>query len=70
MLSTPRLRKSPSILGRPRTVRIQEAFHPTPCSRFCQDGTPEQPVQPRAQEYSRKTKRVLTKMGQASMGSS
>ncbi|KAJ5206540.1 hypothetical protein N7472_002988 [Penicillium cf. griseofulvum] len=47
-----------------KTPDYQEAFHQTPCLWVCQDGTPEQPVQPRAQEYSRKTKRVLTEMGQ------
>ncbi|KAF9889820.1 hypothetical protein FE257_006910 [Aspergillus nanangensis] len=47
-----------------KTPEYQEAFHQTPCLWVCQDGTPEQPVQPRAAEYSRKTKRVLTEMGQ------
>lgn len=47
-----------------KTPEFNDAFYPTPCLWVCQDGTPEQPVQPRAQEYSMKTKRVLTEMGQ------
>ena len=47
-----------------QTPEFNDAFHPTPCLWVCQEGTPEQPVQPRAQEYSAKTKRVLTAMGQ------
>ncbi|KAJ5823801.1 hypothetical protein N7447_006141 [Penicillium robsamsonii] len=35
-----------------------------PPNALLMDGTPDQPVQPRAQEYSRKTKRVLTEMDQ------
>lgn len=47
-----------------KTPEYSDAFYPTPCFWVCQQGTPEQPVQPRAQEYSAKTKRVLTEMGQ------
>ncbi|KAJ5340441.1 hypothetical protein N7541_009565 [Penicillium brevicompactum] len=47
-----------------KTPDYKEAFHQAPCMWVCQDGTPEQPVQPRAHEYSEKTKRVLTEMGQ------
>ncbi|KAJ5526079.1 hypothetical protein N7494_012729 [Penicillium frequentans] len=47
-----------------KTPEFSDAFYQTPCLWVCQDGTPEQPVQPRAQEYSAKTKRVLTEMGQ------
>ncbi|GES64638.1 FAD dependent oxidoreductase [Aspergillus terreus] len=47
-----------------KTPEYKEAFHQTPCIWVCQEGTPEQPVQPRAAEYSAKTKKVLTEMGQ------
>ncbi|PLN76177.1 FAD dependent oxidoreductase [Aspergillus taichungensis] len=47
-----------------KTPDFKEAFHQTPCLWVCQDDTPEQPVQPNAREYSRKTKDVLTAMGQ------
>ncbi|KAJ5337577.1 hypothetical protein N7452_004305 [Penicillium brevicompactum] len=47
-----------------KTPDYKEAFHQAPCMWVCQDGTPEQPVQPRAHEYREKTKRVLTEMGQ------
>lgn len=47
-----------------KTPEFNDAFYPTPCLWVCQEGTADQPVQPRAQEYSTKTKRVLTEMGQ------
>ncbi|RHZ67196.1 NAD(P)/FAD-dependent oxidoreductase [Aspergillus thermomutatus] len=47
-----------------KTPEYSEAFHQTPCLWVSQEGTPEQPVQPRAAEYSRKTRKVLTEMGQ------
>ncbi|EAW13713.1 NAD(P)/FAD-dependent oxidoreductase [Aspergillus clavatus NRRL 1] len=47
-----------------KTPEYSEAFHQTPCLWVSQEGTPEQPVQSRAAEYSRKTRRVLTEMGQ------
>lgn len=47
-----------------KTPEYSDAFYQTPCLWVCQDGTPEQPVQPQAQEYSDKTKRVLSEMGQ------
>ncbi|KAJ5179007.1 hypothetical protein N7492_002217 [Penicillium capsulatum] len=47
-----------------KTLEFNDAFYPAPCLWVCQESTPEQPVQPRAQEYSAKTKRVLTEMGQ------
>ena len=47
-----------------QTPTYSDAFHSTPCMWVSQEGTPEQPVQPGAAEYSRKTQRVLTEMGQ------
>ncbi|GFF31012.1 L-pipecolate oxidase [Aspergillus udagawae] len=47
-----------------KTPEYSEAFHQTPCLWVSQEGTLEQPVQPRAAEYSRKTRQVLTEMGQ------
>ncbi|KAJ5092976.1 hypothetical protein N7456_008837 [Penicillium angulare] len=47
-----------------QTPEFSDAFYQAPCLWVCQDGTPERPVQPRAREYSEKTKRVLTEMGQ------
>jgi sarcosine oxidase/L-pipecolate oxidase len=47
-----------------KTPEFNDAFYPTPCLWVCQEGTADQPVQPRAQEYSEKTKHVLTEMGQ------
>jgi sarcosine oxidase/L-pipecolate oxidase len=47
-----------------KTPEYSDAFYQTPCLWVCQDGTPEQPVQPKAKEYSDKTKRVLSEMGQ------
>ncbi|KAJ5222244.1 uncharacterized protein N7469_008484 [Penicillium citrinum] len=42
-----------------------DAFYPTTCLWVSQDSsTPEQPIQPKAKEYSDKTKRVLTQIGQ------
>jgi sarcosine oxidase/L-pipecolate oxidase len=47
-----------------KTDDYSDAFYPAPCFWVCQEGTPEEPVQSRAQGYSEKTKRVLTEIGQ------
>lgn len=47
-----------------KTNDYSDAFYSAPCFWVCQEGTPEEPVQSRAQEYSEKTKRVLTEIGQ------
>ncbi|KAJ6104803.1 hypothetical protein N7523_011123 [Penicillium sp. IBT 18751x] len=47
-----------------KTNDYSDAFYTAPCFWVCQEGTPEEPVQSRAQQYSEKTKRVLTEIGQ------
>ncbi|KAA8642964.1 hypothetical protein EYZ11_007251 [Aspergillus tanneri] len=48
-----------------KTPEYNEAFHQTPCMWVTQEASNGiQTVQPRAQEYSRKTRDVLTAMGQ------
>ncbi|EYE94322.1 NAD(P)/FAD-dependent oxidoreductase [Aspergillus ruber CBS 135680] len=46
------------------TPTFKEAFHQTPCLWVTQKESPGQPVQEMAEEYSRKTRDVLTKMGE------
>lgn len=46
------------------TPTYKEAFHQTPCLWVTQKETPGQPVQVGAEEYSRKTREILTKMGE------
>ncbi|KAJ5612260.1 hypothetical protein N7510_005454 [Penicillium lagena] len=42
----------------------KDAFHSAPCVWISHEATPDQVIQPRAAEYSLKTKQVLTNMGQ------
>lgn len=46
------------------TPTYREAFHQTPCLWVTQKESPGQPVQVGAEEYSRKTRDILTKMGE------
>ncbi|KAE8148735.1 FAD dependent oxidoreductase [Aspergillus avenaceus] len=46
------------------TPTYNEAFHQTPCLWVTQKESPGQPIQPDAEEYSRKTREVLTNMGE------
>ncbi|KJK63999.1 FAD dependent oxidoreductase [Aspergillus parasiticus SU-1] len=47
-----------------KTPAYKEAFHQSGCLWVTQKETPGQPVQPAAEEYSRKTREILTKMGE------
>lgn len=47
-----------------KTQDYSDAFYETPTIWLTQDEVPGQPVQPRAEEYSIKTREVLTNMGQ------
>ena len=47
-----------------KTPMFSEAFHQTPCLWVTQKASPGQPVQAMAEEYSRKTREILTKMGE------
>lgn len=46
-----------------KTTDYSDAFHETPTIWLTQDAVPGQPIQPQAQEYSIKTRQVLTDMG-------
>ncbi|KAF7590980.1 hypothetical protein BBP40_002174 [Aspergillus hancockii] len=47
-----------------KTPTYKEAFYQSGCLWVTQKDTPGQPVQPAAEEYSRKTRAILTKMGE------
>lgn len=46
------------------TPTYSEAFHQTPCLWVTQKASPGQPVQAMSEEYSRKTREILTQMGE------